>query len=129
MTVFIWIVCICAFISSVWFWAKVTKALDNFNKVSERFLSITQKMQDEIDAENKLKRSDLIKASLNNSKTNSDEFNVGDCVIYPPVNRVMFIREITKDGLYKCFEITNKGEEFAGAYKVNQIIKYNGKEL
>jgi hypothetical protein len=41
----------------------------------------------------------------------------------------MFIREITKDGLYKCFEITDKGEEFAGAYKTNQIIKYNGKEL
>lgn len=116
-------------IASIWFWLKVIKVLDNFNKVSERFLSITQKMQDEIDAENKLKRDDRIKASLNNDNTNSDEFNVGDCVIYPPVNRVMFIREITKDGLYKCFEITDKGEEFAGAYKVNQIIKYNGKEL
>jgi hypothetical protein len=129
MEVFYWIFCIWVFISLVWFWAKVIKALDNFNKISERFLSITQKFQDEVDRENKLKRDDLIKASLNNGKANSDEFNIGDCVIYPPVNRVMFIREITKDGLYKCFEITDKGEEFAGAYKTNQIIKYNGKEL
>jgi len=127
MTVFIWIISIWAFIGSVWFCAQIIKAIYNFNKVSERFLSITQKMQDEVDKENKLKHDELTKASLNNSKTNSDEFNVGDCVVYPFVNRVMFIREITKDGLYKCFEITDKGEEFAGAYKVNQIIKYDGK--
>ena len=115
MTVFIWIVCILAFIGSVWFWSKVTKALDNFNKVSERFLSITQKMQDDID---KQKQDEFTKALRSCFTTNSDEFNVGDCVLYPPVNRVMFIREIT-----------DKGEEFAGAYMVNQIIKYDGKEL
>ena len=115
------IFCIWVIICLIWFWAKVIKALDNFNKVSERFLSITQKMQDDVDIENKLKRDNLC-----SDKTNLDEFNVGDCVIYPPVNRVMFIREITHDGLYKCFENTDKGEEFAGAYKANQIIKYNG---
>lgn len=125
MEVFFYIISIWVFICLVWFWAKIIKALDNFNKVSERFLSITQKMQDEVDRENRLKQDEFTKAIRDCFTTNSTEFNVGDCVIYPPVNRVMFIREITKDGLYKCFEITDKGEEFAGAYKVNQIKKQN----
>lgn len=120
------IFCIWVFISLVWFWAKVIKALDNFNKISERFLSITQKFQDEVDRENKLKQDELTKTIRDCFTTNSEELKVGDCVIYPPVNRVMFIREITKDGLYKCFETTDNGEEFAGIYKPNQIIKYSG---
>ena len=124
MEVFYWAICILVFIASVWFWGKTIKALDNFNKISERFLSITQKMQDDVEAENKRKQDELTRAILCGDTSTSNEFKIGEKVIYPPLKRVMVIKDITKDGLYRCNEITDKGEEFGGLYKANQIIKY-----
>ena len=53
------------------------------------------------------------------------ECNVGDNVIYEPMNRKMIIKEITEDGLLVCISYKANGkEEYEGTYKPEQVKKF-----
>ena len=56
--------------------------------------------------------------AINNTKV----LNVGDNVIYEPMNRKMIIKEITKEGLLVCISYKANGkEEYEGTYKPEQV--------
>ncbi len=64
--------------------------------------------------------------SANNTNTeainNTEELNIGDNVIYEPMNRKMIIKEITKEGLLVCISYKENGkEEYEGTYKPKQV--------
>ena len=64
--------------------------------------------------------------SANNTNTeainNTEELNIGDNVIYEPMNRKMIIKEITKEGLLVCISYKDNGkEEYEGTYKPKQV--------
>lgn len=55
-------------------------------------------------------------------KDDKTSFEVGDRVIYPPMNRRMIIKQITNDGRFVCISFKSDGtEEYEGTYKANQI--------
>lgn len=52
-------------------------------------------------------------------------FKPGDKVVYPVVNRVMFVEEILPNGKIRCFQIDGRGkQEPVGDYAPNQIKHY-----
>lgn len=54
------------------------------------------------------------------------EFRPGDKVVYPVVNRVMFVEEVLANGKIRCFQIDGSGKkEFCGDYMPNQIQHCN----
>ena len=56
---------------------------------------------------------------------NTTGFNVGDNVIYEPMNRKMIIKEITKDGMLVCISYKKNGrEEYEGTYKPEQVKRF-----
>lgn len=65
----------------------------------------------------------------NNANTgaiyDAKEYNVGDNVIYEPMNRKMIIKEITEAGLLVCISYKANGkEEYEGTYKPEQVKKF-----
>ena len=60
----------------------------------------------------------------NNEKVEEGIFVVGQTVIYPPVQRIMIVKEITSDGLIACVSYNKGTEEFEGKYKPSQIKHY-----
>ena len=59
--------------------------------------------------------------AINNTKV----LNVGDNVIYEPMNRKMIIKEITKEGLLVCISYKPNGkEEYEGTYKPEQVKRF-----
>lgn len=55
---------------------------------------------------------------------NATSFNVGDNVIYEPMDRKMIVKEITRDGMLVCISYKKDGsEEYEGAYKPEQVKK------
>ena len=50
-------------------------------------------------------------------------FNIGDNVIYEPMNRKMIIKEFTNDWRIVCVSYKNGKEEYEGTYKPEQIKK------
>ena len=50
-------------------------------------------------------------------------FNIGDNVIYEPMNRKMIIKEFTNDWRIVCVSYNNGKEEYEGTYKPEQIKK------
>ena len=59
--------------------------------------------------------------AINNTKV----LNIGDNVIYEPMNRKMIIKEITKEGLLVCISYKPNGkEEYEGTYKPEQVKKF-----
>ena len=54
----------------------------------------------------------------------SEDFKVGDGVIYEPMNRRMIIKTIDGNGLLRCVSYQPNGkEEYEGAYKPEQVKK------
>ena len=67
--------------------------------------------------------------TTNNTNTgaiyDAKEYNVGDNIIYEPMNRKMIIKEITEDGLLVCISYKANGkEEYEGTYKPEQVKKF-----
>ena len=67
--------------------------------------------------------------TANNANTgaiyDAKEYNVGDNVIYEPMNRKMIIKEITKEGLLVCISYKPNGkEEYEGTYKPEQVKRF-----
>ena len=90
---------------------KIWSMCNDVKKLTERVLSITQKEQDNVNEARKQK--------LSETRT------IGEWVVYPPAKRVMLIKEVTPDGMYKCVEINKNGEEEpAGIYKPSQVVKH-----
>ena len=90
---------------------KIWSMCNDVKMLTERVLSITQKEQDNIN--------EAIKQKLSETHT------IGEWVVYPPAKRVMLVKEITPDGMYKCVEINKNGEEEpAGIYKPSQVVKH-----
>ena len=59
--------------------------------------------------------------AINNTKM----LNIGDNVIYEPMNRKMIIKEITKEGLLVCISYKPNGkEEYEGTYKPEQVKRF-----
>ena len=59
--------------------------------------------------------------AINNTKV----LNIGDNVIYEPMNRKMIIKEITKEGLLVCISYKPNGkEEYEGTYKPEQVKRF-----
>ena len=59
--------------------------------------------------------------AINNTKV----LNVGDNVIYEPMNRKMIIKEITKEGLLVGISYKPNGkEEYEGTYKPEQVKRF-----
>ena len=60
-----------------------------------------------------------------NDAYNTTGFNVGDNVIYEPMNRKMIVKEITNNGMLVCVSYKKDGkEEYEGSYKPEQVKKY-----
>ncbi len=66
-----------------------------------------------------------ISATNHEAINNTAPFNVGENVIYEPMNRKMIIKEITKDGLLVCISYKPNGnEEYEGTYKPEQVKRF-----
>lgn len=62
------------------------------------------------------------KVQGDNNPPLESSFNVGDIVIYEPMNRIMSVKAILPDGRIECCSYTKNGkEEFEGVYTANQI--------
>ena len=59
-----------------------------------------------------------------NKEVEDGIFEPGQTVIYPPMQRVMIVKEITADGLIACVSYNKGKEEFEGKYKPSQIKHY-----
>ena len=67
---------------------------------------------------------ETIALPANNENTEDGVFEAGQTVIYPPMQRVMIVKEITDDGLIACVSYNKGKEEFEGKYKPSQIKHY-----
>ncbi|MBO5676696.1 MAG: hypothetical protein J6S02_00970, partial [Bacteroidaceae bacterium] len=66
-----------------------------------------------------------ISATNHEAINNTAPFNVGENVIYEPMNRKMIIKEITKDGLLVCISYKPNGnEEYEGTYKPEKVKRF-----
>ena len=61
-------------------------------------------------------------AERKQAQANGTGFNVGDSVIYEPMNRKMIVKEITNDGMLVCVSYKQNGkEEYEGTYRPEQV--------
>ena len=94
---------------------KVWGMCDDIAAMRERFEAVCLTKEE-------LHRAELMAQKQAKVKDGKTCFEVGDRVIYAPMNRRMIIKEVTKEGTFVCFSFKPDGtEEYEGTYKANQI--------
>lgn len=116
---------ICAIIVSVLSIILFFKVWGMTNDVKE----IKERLANVLLTEKEKKHVELQKAALASGEDNTDivasEFKVGETVRYAPMNRIMVVKSIQKDGDIECVSYKKNGnEEFEGVYKPSQIEHY-----
>lgn len=99
---------------------KVWGMTDNVAKIEQRFAEMFPIKNEEKHQE---LRQETQQASDNNKPDNIGIYTVGMKVCYPPMNRIMFIKELHSDGKIECVSYKKDGkEEFEGLYEESQIV-------
>ena len=100
---------------SVILFFKVWGMCNDIAAMRERFEAVCQTKEE-------LRVAELMAQKQAKVKDDKTSFEVGDRVIYPPMNRRMIIKQITNDGRFVCISFKSDGtEEYEGTYKANQI--------
>lgn len=116
---------ICAIVVSVLSIILFFKVWGMTNDVKE----IKERLANVLLTEKEKKHVELQKVALSSSEDNTDkvasEFKIGETVRYAPMNRVMVVKSIQKDGNIECVSYNKNGkEEFEGVYRPSQIEHY-----
>lgn len=91
-------------------------------EMKERFKAICPTEYEKKSVELYEKQQKVFQHKTNPVVNNNSDFQVGDNVIYEPMNRKMIIKEITNDGKFVCISYKKDGsEEYEGTYKPEQI--------
>ena len=97
---------------------------NNIAEMNARFKAICP-TEEEKEINAKIEKLNSTNETNTEAIKNTKGLNVGDNVVYEPMNRKMIIKEITKEGLLVCISYKPNGkEEYEGTYKPEQVKRF-----
>ena len=104
---------------------KIWGMCNNIADIQERFKNAcpTKEEKRAIELMEKQQKT-IVDTNTTADVVNATGFNIGDNVIYEPMDRKMIVKEITRDGMLVCISYKKNGsEEYEGTYKPEQVKK------